>query len=61
LREGRHDNRPLRGATAWFVLLVAATRPLARWLSRPAVTRGLDRVTGAVFIAFGLRLALEKR
>jgi threonine/homoserine/homoserine lactone efflux protein len=45
----------------WFVLLVAATRPLARWLSRPAVTRGLDRVTGAVFIAFGLRLALEKR
>lgn len=45
----------------WFVLLVAATRPLARWLSRPAVARGLDRVTGAVFIAFGLRLALEKR
>lgn len=45
----------------WFVLLVAATRPVARWLSRPAVTRGLDRVTGAVFIAFGLRLALEKR
>ena len=45
----------------WFALLVAATRPLARWLSRPAVTRGLDRVTGAVFIAFGLRLALERR
>ncbi|MEN4920348.1 LysE family translocator [Achromobacter spanius] len=45
----------------WFALLVAATRPLARWLSRPAVTRGLDRMTGAVFIAFGLRLALEKR
>lgn len=46
---------------AWFALLVAATRPLARWLSRPAVMRGLDRMTGAVFIAFGLRLALEKR
>lgn len=45
----------------WFALLVAATRPLARWLSRPAVMRGLDRMTGAVFIAFGLRLALEKR
>ncbi|MFD4839019.1 LysE family translocator [Achromobacter sp. NPDC058515] len=45
----------------WFALLVAATRPLARWLSRPAVMRGLDRATGAVFIAFGLRLALEKR
>ncbi|MCY1531360.1 Leucine efflux protein [compost metagenome] len=46
---------------AWFALLVAATRPLARWLSRPAVMRGLDRMTGAVFIAFGLKLALEKR
>ena len=45
----------------WFGLLVAATRPLARWLSRPAVMRGLDRMTGAVFIAFGLKLALEKR
>lgn len=45
----------------WFTLLVAATRPLARWLSRPAVMRGLDRMTGAVFIAFGLKLALEKR
>lgn len=45
----------------WFAILVAATRPLARWLSRPAVMRGLDRMTGAVFIAFGLKLALEKR
>jgi threonine/homoserine/homoserine lactone efflux protein len=45
----------------WFALLVAATRPLAKWLSKPAVTRGLDRMTGAVFIAFGLKLALEKR
>ena len=45
----------------WFGLLVAATRPLARWLSCPAVMRGLDRMTGAVFIAFGLKLALEKR
>ena len=45
----------------WFTLLVAATRPLAKWLSRPAVMRGLDRMTGAVFIAFGLKLALEKR
>jgi len=45
----------------WFALLVAATRPLARWLSRPAVMRGLDRMTGAVFIAFGLKLALERR
>ncbi|MQT13268.1 LysE family translocator [Segnochrobactrum spirostomi] len=45
----------------WFVVLVAATRPLARWLSRPAVATALDRVTGGIFLAFGLRLALERR
>lgn len=45
----------------WFGILVAATRPLSKWLSRPSVSRGLDRMTGAVFIAFGLKLALEKR
>lgn len=45
----------------WFALLVAATRPVARWLARPSVARGLDRLTGGVFIAFGLRLALERR
>ncbi|RIQ18144.1 LysE family translocator [Bordetella avium] len=46
---------------AWFAALVAATRPLARWLSQSAVGRGLDAATGTVFIAFGLRLALERR
>lgn len=46
---------------AWFAVLAAATMPLNRWLARPAVARGLDRLTGAVFIAFGLRLALERR
>ena len=45
----------------WFALLVAATRPVAHWLARPSVARGLDRLTGGVFIAFGLRLALERR
>ncbi|WP_144634421.1 LysE family translocator [Bordetella genomosp. 13] len=45
----------------WFAVLAAATRPLNRWLSRPSVARGLDRLTGAVFIAFGMKLALERR
>ncbi len=45
----------------WFAVLVAATRPLARWLQRPAVTRGLDGLTGTVFLAFGLKLAMERR
>ena len=45
---------------AWLCLLVALTVPLARVLSRPAVVRGLDRLTGCVFLGFGLRLALSE-
>ena len=29
-------------------------------LRRPRIRRGLDRVTGVVLVAFGLRLAVEK-
>jgi threonine/homoserine/homoserine lactone efflux protein len=46
---------------AWFALLIAGVAPLKRWLSRAAVVRWLDRATGAVFLAFGARLALERR
>ncbi|WP_337186836.1 LysE family translocator [Phenylobacterium sp.] len=45
---------------AWFALLIAATRPLSRMLRRPAVVSWLDRLTGGVFLAFGLRLALGR-
>jgi len=45
----------------WFAALIAATSPLKRWLARQAVMRWIDRVTGAVFLAFGLRLALDRR
>lgn len=45
----------------WFALLIALTVPLGRLLARPAVVLGLDRATGCVFIAFGLRLALAER
>lgn len=44
----------------WFVLLIGATRPLARALRNPALVRGLDRATGAVLIFFGLRLAFSR-
>jgi len=44
----------------WFGVLIAATRPIAAWFRRPGVVTWLDRVTGGVFIAFGLRLALER-
>jgi len=46
---------------AWFALVIGATRPVARLLRRSAVIRGLDRLTGGIFIAFGARLALERR
>lgn len=45
---------------AWFAMLIAATRPIARTLRRPAVVRWLDRITGGVFLAFAARLVLEK-
>ncbi len=45
----------------WFAVLIAATAPLKRWLSHAAVVRWLDRATGAVFLGFGARLALERR
>jgi threonine/homoserine/homoserine lactone efflux protein len=46
---------------AWFAALIAATRPIAGVLQRAAVVRWLDRLTGGVFLAFGVRLALERR
>jgi threonine/homoserine/homoserine lactone efflux protein len=46
---------------AWCACLIGATRPIAGALKRPAVVRWLDRATGAVFLGFGVRLALERR
>jgi threonine/homoserine/homoserine lactone efflux protein len=45
----------------WFAVLIGATTPLKAWLQRRAVVRWLDRITGGVFVGFGLRLALERR
>ena len=44
----------------WFAVLIAATVPMGRFLRRPRVVKGMDRVTGGVFIAFGAKLALSK-
>lgn len=44
---------------AWFAALVAATRPIAGALQKAAVVQWLDRVTGSVFVGFGLKLALS--
>jgi threonine/homoserine/homoserine lactone efflux protein len=45
----------------WFSCLIAATRPIADFLQRSAVVESCDRLTGGVFVAFGLGLALESR
>jgi threonine/homoserine/homoserine lactone efflux protein len=48
-------------ALVWFSLLIALTVPLSRFLSKPRVVRNLDRLTGCVFVGFGIRLAVAKR
>ncbi|HEY2950168.1 MAG TPA: LysE family translocator [Micromonosporaceae bacterium] len=44
---------------AWFVLLAFSVGRAAGLLTRPAVRRGLDRLTATVFIGFGVKLAVE--
>ena len=46
---------------AWFALLIFATRPIARALKRPSVIRRMDRLTGLVFVSFGVKLALVRQ
>jgi threonine/homoserine/homoserine lactone efflux protein len=45
----------------WFACLITATRPISAFLRRPLVVQTCDRLTGGVFVAFGLGLALESR
>ncbi|HNO63531.1 MAG TPA: LysE family transporter, partial [Thauera aminoaromatica] len=44
----------------WFALLIALARRVAPVLRRPAVIAGLDRLTGLVFVGFGVRLAVAQ-
>lgn len=45
----------------WFAALIFATQPLARWLRHPKTSTVLNRITGGIFILFGVRLALERK
>jgi threonine/homoserine/homoserine lactone efflux protein len=45
----------------WFLCLIAATQPIARFLKRPPVVQTCDRLTGGMFVAFGVGLALQSR
>jgi len=44
----------------WLSLLVVAVGRARGWLTRPPVKRRLEQISGGVFIAFGLRLAVER-
>jgi threonine/homoserine/homoserine lactone efflux protein len=44
----------------WFLLLTSATEFFSSWLKRRRVVMVLDSAMGAVLIAFGLKLALDK-
>ena len=46
---------------AWFSLLVAITIPLGQFLAKQRVVKTLDRLTGCVFVAFGVKLAVARR
>ena len=45
----------------WFACLIAATRPIAQFLRKPSFVQACDRLTGGMFVAFGVGLALESR
>jgi threonine/homoserine/homoserine lactone efflux protein len=45
----------------YFAALIGATRQVAGALQKARVIRWLDRVTGGVFIGFGVSLALARR
>ncbi|MFC5907076.1 LysE family translocator [Streptacidiphilus monticola] len=42
----------------WSAVLIAFARAVRGWLRRPSARRVLDRITGTVIVAFGVRLAL---
>ena len=44
----------------WFGCLITATRPLTRVLQRPRVVASCDRLTGGMFVAFGVGLAAQR-
>jgi threonine/homoserine/homoserine lactone efflux protein len=44
----------------WFLLLTSATELISSWLRQRRVDMALDSLMGAILIAFGLKLVLDK-
>jgi threonine/homoserine/homoserine lactone efflux protein len=47
--------------TAWYLVVVAVLDRVRRWLSRSRVRRTLERLSGGVLVALGLRLVFDPR
>jgi threonine/homoserine/homoserine lactone efflux protein len=47
-------------SVVWFALLIVLAAALRRWLRRPGTVRGIDGVTGATLVGFGVRLAFVR-
>ncbi|WP_282032859.1 LysE family translocator [Metabacillus indicus] len=45
----------------WFIVFVIFINYLRKWLMTPRVQSMMDKATGIVLIAFGLKLALERQ
>ena len=45
---------------SFLVVYILALARVSTWLSRSAVQRTIERVTGAVLIALGVRLAVQR-
>ncbi|TDX31781.1 threonine/homoserine/homoserine lactone efflux protein [Modicisalibacter xianhensis] len=48
-------------ANVWQIAIVLMVGKAGHWLARRSVSRTLDGVTGAVLVAFGVKLALQQR
>jgi threonine/homoserine/homoserine lactone efflux protein len=48
-------------AAASLLTVAPGTRPISRLLRKPAVVQACDRLTGGMFVAFGVGLALQSR
>jgi len=45
----------------WFACLILATRPISRFVRRPRTVMMCDRITGGVFLSFGVKLVFDSR
>ena len=45
--------------TVWYLLILALLSRIVGWLRRGRIRRRLERISGAVLIALGIRLAIE--